>query len=467
MAELDLENEGEAAQGVHGYLSESEYVPPTEPTVIESLENWRDKKLALMMHWGPYSQLGLVESWALSDADAEWSRQGVDWEADGETFKRQYADLNKTFNPIRFQPVKWAQEAKDAGFKYLIFTTKHHDGFCMWDSAYTDYKVTGPDCPFNAHKYADVCAHLFEAFRRQGLGIAAYFSKADWNTPLYWAKDTRRGRFMWRGPSYDPADGPGLWEEFVQFTHNQVMELVTNYGRLDVLWFDAGWVCRRNGQDIRIEELVAEARRVQPWLIAADRTCGGPCENYITPEQCVPGKALNVPWESCVTMGTSFSYKYDDDYKSVRQLIHLLIDIAAKGGNLALNVGPQPDGRLPENALRRMRGMGKWLARYGGAIYGTRACAPFRMGDFAFTQKAAERKVYAFCLYKAAEDWRESVIIPYTGKVARARDLASGAELPFERVNGGIRVQDGTPSADAELYDGCAHIAGVFELTLE
>ena len=134
-------------QGVHNYSQEERYVRPEEPILQEQLEWFQDQKLGLMIHWGPYSQLGLVESWALSDADAEWSRVGYDWEKDPQEFKRQYFNLNKTFKPLRFEPEKWAELAADSGFKYLIFTTKHHDGFCMWDTKQTDYKVTGLTAP--------------------------------------------------------------------------------------------------------------------------------------------------------------------------------------------------------------------------------------------------------------------------------------------------------------------------------
>ncbi len=258
------------------------------------------------------------------------------------------------------EPDTWAALAKEGGFRYLVFTTKHHDGFCMWDTKLSDYRITAPDCPFHTHPNADIAGRLFDAFRREGLGIAAYFSKADWHTDTYWAGGAL-GQKTRRGPLYDPKADPARWEAFVRFTQDQVLELATRYGRLDVLWFDAGWVRATNGQDIRIEEMMEKVRRAQPWVLSADRTCGGVCENYVTPEQCVPSKPLGIPWESCVTMGRSFSYAFDDEYKSVRELIHLLLDIVAKGGNLALNVGPQPDGRLPRRAIERIRGMGEWL----------------------------------------------------------------------------------------------------------
>ena len=448
-------------QGAHGCLAEEHYVRPEDPRILERLEWFQDQKLALMMHWGIYSQLGIVESWALNDADAEWSRNGVDWDTDIKGFKRDYTDLYKSFNPIRFEPDKWARYAKEGGFKYLIFTTKHHDGFCMWDSKLTDYKVTNRHCPFSSNKRADIVAHVFEAFRRHGMGIAAYFSKADWNVPSYWTRDQLKGSFTSRGPSYVPAENPALWEQFVKFTHDQVMELVTEYGRLDILWFDAGWVCRESGQDILIEELIEKARKVQPWLLSADRTCGGMAENYITPEQSVPDGPLNVPWESCVSMGNGFAYSYDDNYKSTRRLIRLLIDIVAKGGNLALNVAPQTDGRLPRPAIQRMAEMGAWLKQYGEAIYGTRICAPFVTEGFAFTQKAAENKVFAFCLQDTQPN--SKICIPYTDKqVAAVTDMTTGENILFEQGTEGITITLAAP-APCNMYGG-EPIAEVFTL---
>ncbi len=425
--------------GVHNYSDEDVYVMPEDPWVLKKLEWFKDQKLGLMMHWGPYSQLGIVESWALSDRDADWSREGIDWEVTGEEFKKEYFALNKTFNPLRFEPEKWADLAKEAGMRYLLFTTKHHDGFCMWDTRYSDYKITAPDCPFHTHKYADICAHLFESFRKRGIGIAAYFSKADWHVDSYWKDDTKRGKFKSRGPSYRPEENPEEWERFVTFTQNQIRELATGYGRLEAMWFDAGWVCPQNGQDIRLAEVIEEVRKVQPGMLCADRTVGGPYENYVTPEQCVPEKPMTIPWESCITLGTSFSFKYEDVYKSPREVICLLADIVVKGGNLAINVGPQPDGRIPAGAVASLKGMGEWLAEYGEAIYGTRICAPYKKDGIGFTQK--DGKVYAIQTFLSeTEPVEDEVWIPYAGEFREVTALGDDKVQSFAGEEGGCRV---------------------------
>lgn len=460
MSEIKTTDEIEQVveQGVHNYSSEEQWVKPEDPLLQERLEWFKDQKLGLMMHWGPYSQLGVVESWALSDKDEEWSRDGIDWNVDAEELKRQYFGLNKTFNPLRFQPELWANLAAENGFKYLNFTTKHHDGFCMWDTHTTDYRITSPDCPFHSHKYADICKQLFDAFRAKGLAISAYFSKADWHTPYYWAPGMERGSFTARGPSYDPKQYPHLWEQFVQFTHAQIMELMTKYGRIDMLWLDAGWVNDYRDQNIRLGEVVEKAREIQPWLLSADRTIGGPYENVITPEQTLPERPLNVPWESCITMGTSFSFRYEDKYKTVRQLIHLLVEIVAKGGNLALNVGPQPDGRLSTTAISRIKGMGDWLKVYGEAIYGTRICEPFSADNCHFTRKGDT--VYAFYLYKdEKEAVKEELYLPIQKSFSQI-DLVGGQDhLQYSQAENGIIVR-----LPVNEYSEQAPIAHVFRI---
>jgi len=426
-------------KGMHGCSREDEYVRPADPLIRERLEWFQDQKLALMMHFGIYSQLGICESWPLSDEDASWSRGGVDWESDPAVFRRQYVSLNRSFNPVRIRPEAWADVAARNGFRYLIFTTKHHDGFCLFDTKYSDYKVTSPDCPFHTHRHANIARDVFDAFRARGIAIAAYFSKPDWHCPWYWAEGMDKPVGAWRNPTYVPAEHPALWNKFIEFTHNQIMELIEDYGRIDILWLDGGQVGPRNGQDIRLSEVVARARRIQPWLITADRTIGGENENYITPEQSVPSGPIHVPWESCVTVGHAFSYRFDERYKTPRELVHLLIDVVCRGGNLALNIAPQPDGELPGPAVRAVDGLGAWLRANGEAIYGTRMAEPNEQGRVAFTKKGGTH--YALVRLPEDEALGQTLLIPWPGEARRLTLLDVGTPVRFERVEGGLRVE--------------------------
>ena len=424
--------------GMHGCSREDEYVRPSDPLVQQKLEWFQDQKLGLMMHFGIYSELGICESWPLSDGDADWSRGGIDWETDGKAFRAQYEGLKKSFNPVRLQPEKWADVAARNGFKYLIFTTKHHDGFCLYDTKYTDYKVTDPECPFHTHKYANIAKAVFDAFRARGIAIAPYFSKPDWHCPWYWAEGMEKPVAYNRNPTYDPKAHPEIWEQFVQYTHNQLMELVRDLGPIEVLWLDGGQVGPQNGQNIRLSEFMAEARKIRPGLLSADRTIGGPNENYITPEQSVPTVPIRVPWESCVTVGTAFSYRFDEQYKTPRQLVHLLIDVVCRGGNLALNIAPQPDGRLPEPAIKAVDGLGAWLKDNGEAIYGTRLADPNEQGPVAFTRKG--EKYYALLRLPEGEKLPADLLIPWPHEARKLTLLGLEASLPFERADNGLLV---------------------------
>jgi len=426
-------------QGMHGCSREEEYVRPADPLLQERLEWFQDQKLALMMHFGLYSQMGICESWPLSEEDAEWSREDVCWEKDANVFREQYRSLNRSFNPVCIQPEKWAEMARENGFRYLIFTTKHHDGFCMFDTQQTDYKVTSPDCPFHTHRHANIAKAVFDAFREKGIAIAAYFSKPDWHCPWYWAEGMELPVGHWRNPTYKPEEHPELWEKYVQFTHRQIMELVEDYGRIDVLWLDGGQVAPQNGQDIRLSEVVARARKIQPWLLTADRTVGGENENYITPEQSVPQGPIRVPWESCVTVGHAFSYRFDETYKTPRELVQLLIDVVCRGGNLALNIAPQPNGMLPAAAVRAVEGMGAWLRANGEAIYGTRMAEPNEIGPVAFTRKG--KTVYALLRLRQDQALQDTVLIPWMGEVKRITLVDGNAALSFERTQEGLCVK--------------------------
>ena len=436
-------------QGVHGCSREASYVQPKDPLVRERMEWFRDQKLALMMHYGPYSQIGMDASWSLSDEDASWSRRAVDWEDDSVAYRKQYTEHYKTFNPLRFQPDQWADFAAENGFRYLIFTTKHHDGFCMWDTQYTDYKITAEDCPFHTHKHANIVGSVFEAFRKRGIAIAAYFSKPDWHCPWYWAEGMDRPIAADRYPTYEISEHPEVWEKFTEFTHNQIMELMENYGRIDILWLDGGQVNPNiRGMDIRLSEVVARARKIQPWLITADRCVGGENENYITPEQCIPDQVIRVPWESCVTVGTQWGFRFDDTYKSSRTLVRMLIQVVSHGGNLALNVGPQPDGELPRAALRELSGMGTWLKQNGAAIYGTRPCDVPQQGDIYFTQK--DNAIFALLPLEEDGQLSDTLTIPMEKAIANVTRLDSGESLPFKQTADGVTVMLPRPISGTE-----------------
>ena len=400
--------------------SDADSSPETDTLVLKKLEWFQDQKFGLLMHWGTYCQWGIVESWSICPEDENWTIRRGPYSGAYYTYVKEYEKLQTVFNPVKFDPAAWAAAAKEAGMRYVVFTTKHHDGFCMFDTKETDYKVTDSACPFSVNPKADIAGGIFSAFRDEGFGIGAYFSKADWHCPDYW----------WpyfppfdRNVNYDIDRYPKKWEAFKTFTYNQIRELMTDYGRVDILWLDGGWVqpmtptSPRWGknpcdQDIDMPKIAAMARELQPGLIIVDRAVEGPYQNYRTPEQEVPEEALDYVWETCMTMATSWSYVKNDEYKPAFKLIHLLVDIVCKGGNFLLNIGPDPEGELPPMSLQRLKELGAWMKINGDAIYGTRAIAPYKEGDVCYT-KLPDGTLNAIYL-SPAEDAPppETIIIP-------------------------------------------------------
>ncbi|MCB0531947.1 MAG: alpha-L-fucosidase [Lewinellaceae bacterium] len=377
-----------------------QYIQPTDPLVRQNLDEWRDLKFGLLMHWGTYSQWGIVESWSLCPEDEGWCERRGPFAADWYGYKKAYENLQTSFRPTRFNPEKWAAAAQAAGMRYVVFTTKHHDGFCMFDSKQTDYKITDPKCPFSKSPRADVTREIFNAFREKKFKVGAYFSKPDWHSPDFWwpyfpPKD--------RNISYDLNKYPERYQAFKDFTFRQLEELCTNYGRLDLLWLDGAWVRPANtidrneswqrgipdGQDLDMPKIAAMARQKQPGILIVDRWVPGEYENYLTPEQGIPPTPLGVPWETCMTMGGSWSYVFEENYKSPHQLIHTLCQVVSKGGNLLLNIAPGPDGEWHPEAYERLQAIGAWMAVNSEAIYGTDTPASglFQRDKFVFTQK--------------------------------------------------------------------------------
>ena len=397
------------------------YFPEKDPLVAKKIEQWRDLKFGLLMHWGAYSQWGIVESWSICPEDYGWCERKMGLDPHHYfRYLKQYQSLPTTFNPVLFNPDKWAKTAKQAGMRYVVFTTKHHDGFCMFDSKYTDYKVTAPDCPFHSNPRANITKEIFTAFRKEGFWIGAYFSKPDWHSEYYW--DPYFPPFD-RNVNYDPEAYPEKWEKFVQFTHNQIMELLTDYGPIDILWLDGGWVSKKTpeeiqkyyasrikntpsgfiknrvvNQDIRMEELAAKARSIQPDLIIVDRAVEGPFQNYLTPENTIPEKIIPYPWESCIIAGGGWAWVPNARYKTASQVISILINIVSKGGNLLLNIAPGPHGDFDEEAYDLLKKVGHWMAVNNEAIYGTRAYKVFKAGDVWYSLKKDGQTLYAFII---------------------------------------------------------------------
>ncbi len=327
---------------------------------------WRDARFGLFIHWGLYSIP--AGEWNGRTDHAEWIRTTA------QIPLREYDKFVAQFNPVKFNAEEWVRTAKSAGMRYIVITSKHHDGFCLFDSKYTDFDIAST--PFKR----DVLKELADACHRNGVKICFYYSIMDWHHPDYlprrdWEKDR-------------PAQGADF-SRYVVYMKNELRELLTNYGEIGVLWFDGEWESTWN-QDYG-RDLYAYVRALQPQILVNNRVgaarsgmegltkqgeFGG---DFGTPEQQVPATGIpGVDWESCMTMNDHWGYNRNDNrWKSARTLIQMLADTASKGGNLLLNVGPTSEGVFPQASIDRLREIGRWMDVNGEAIYATSA-SPFK-----------------------------------------------------------------------------------------
>jgi alpha-L-fucosidase len=316
---------------------------------------WFDTaRFGMFIHWGHCSQHGWELSWPLvGGSSALPGGQSVGVE--------EYHSTAKTFNPVNFDARDIARRAKAAGMQYGVLTTKHHDGYAMFHTRETDWGIE--HSPYRK----DLVRQYAEAFRAEGLKVGFYFSLLDWHHPDYPVfteadKPYRWGK--WRRSS------PEAWARFLKVMFGQIRELLTNYGKVDLMWFDGGW--ERTPEEWKAAELEKMIRELQPDIIINDRLPG--FGDYVTPEQAIPATAPKGPWETCMTINDSWGYNPSDRrLKSPRYLIHALCEVAGKGGNLLLNVSPMGDGRLPPEHLERLAVFADWMGRHQESIVGTTA----------------------------------------------------------------------------------------------
>lgn len=433
-------------EGIHPQSHEYDW--PTEPAVLQKLDQWQDLKFGMIIHWGLYAVPGMIESWELCSED--WINRPDSLTYD--EFKKWYWGLKDQFNPVKFNPEQWAQAASDGGMKYLVFTTKHHDGFNMWDTKQSDYKITAG--PFASNPRADVTKYIFEAFRNKGLWIGAYFSKPDWHSQDFWWDKYATPN---RNVNYDIRKFPERWERYNQFTFNQISELMHNYGKVDILWLDGGWVRPKEtvneevlswgapipewDQKIDMPKIATMAREAQPGMLIVDRTVHGPYENYQTPERSIPAQQLPYPWESCITLNNNWGWVPNDAYKTTNKVIHDLVEIVAKGGSLLLGVGPKPDGTMDQGAIDRLAEIGSWMKSNGKAIYNTRITPVYQDGEVFFT---AGKQGQTYAIARTAEGSAVPATIKWKGnlpaKGSKMTLLSSNQKVSWKLVGNEVVV---------------------------
>lgn len=428
------------------------YTPPSSPKILTRLDKWQDLKFGIIIHWGLYSELGIVESWSICSEEEDWIDR--DNTIPYDTYKRNYWATIDKFNPVNFDPAMWAKESKNAGMKYVVFTTKHHDGFCMFDTKQTNFSITHG--AFGTDQRSNAAHEVFNAYRNENFMIGAYFSKPDWHSQYYWWDKYATPN---RHNNYDIRKNAWRWEEFKNYTYKQIEELVNgDYGKIDILWLDGGWVrpARKNDakrmgraykgeQDIDMLKIASMARSYQPEILIVDRTVQGEFENYTTPERGIPDTQLNYPWESCITLGNDWGYTITDQYKSAQKIIHTLVEITAKGGNMLLGIGPKGDGTFPDIVTERLRKIGEWTSKNGEAIYNTRPTPNYAdsSNHIWFTQSKDGNIIYAIaCL---AENLPIPEKIIWNGNAPHKNGevtlLQTGEIVSWEKTMDGIEVK--------------------------
>ncbi|QPH39037.1 alpha-L-fucosidase [Pedobacter endophyticus] len=339
----------------------------TKNQMSPSIEGFMEKRFGMFIHWGPVSLRGTE----------------IGWSRGKEVDQQEYDNLYKEFNPVLFDADAWVKTAKDAGMKYLTITARHHDGFCLWPSEYTDYDIS------NTPYKKDIVGALNEACKKQGINFCIYYSVLDWYHPDY--------------PIHNPKDRNGSGDpkanmpRYVQFMKNQLKELITNYDPY-MLWFDGQW--EKPWTEEMGRDMYAYLKNLKPSLVINNRLGkemagvknvaidhSKMIGDYDTPEQAVGKLNMEMPWESCFTIANQWAWKPNDKLKSLKECLTIFSKTIGGNGNLLLNVGPMPDGRIEQRQIDLLKEMGDWLKINSEAVYGTMG-GPYQPNDnFATTRK--------------------------------------------------------------------------------
>lgn len=377
----------------------------------EQIAQWRSLRFGMFIHWGPVSLTGKEIGWSRA---SETTDTATRWQ--------EYDELCKRFDPERFDAGAWADLAVDAGMKYMVFTSKHHDGFCMWDSEYTDYDIM--ETPFGR----DVMGELAAACKKRGIAFGPYHSICDWRHPDYGYSHRAK-------PGFEPEGGEPDFGRYFAYLKNQLAEMQRKYGPFLVFWFDGEWeapwtrehgvelnnYCKRLQPDALVNNRVDKGRRGMQGMFEGEGYAG----DFGTPEQEIGAFNLETPWETCMTIGKQWAWKPDDEVKTLKECLTVLVNAAGGDGNLLLNVGPRPDGRIEPGQADRLREMGAWLEIHGDGIYGTRG-GPYKPGAWG----ASTRKGNRITLF-LTDTRRETFRFPAPGADIAAADLKTGGRLEF------------------------------------
>jgi len=378
------------------------------------MQPWfEDAKLGIFIHYGIYAVNGIAESWSFFNGQISYD---------------DYMKQCDGFTAAKYDPEEWAALFARAGARYSVLTTKHHDGVALWDTQANDLSVVK-----KTPAGRDLLTPWTEAIRKHGLKVGYYFSHLDWSHPDYATLRPERHRD-------DPDDklnafayarkgqeDPARWENFLRFHRAQLTELCTQFGKIDLLWFDGDW--ERDPEQFKMKELRDELHAMQPQVVINSRMLG--YGDYATPEQGQPVVAPEGPWEFCVTVNDNWGYfKGDDNHKSVRQIVRLCAECFGMGGNVLLDIGPYADGSLQPEQVDRLEGLGRWMHKHAEAIYGSRAGLPAGLFYGPSTLSQDEKTLYLFFFDRPVD---ELVVRGVKGKVVSASVVGSNKPLHYYR----------------------------------